>query len=121
MKCDIKWQATINGCDEKLLRFYLNSSLNTLPTGDNLKRWGQKVKGTCPLCGLPQTLKHILCNCSFTARQGRYKWRHNKVLQLLQDNISQLLLARKKLKAQTDDMPFINFVKAGESGKKKGM
>ena len=43
----------------------------------NKNRWyTQEVK--CVLCGSEGT--HILSGCKVTLRQGRYKWRHDKVL-----------------------------------------
>ena len=54
--------------------------LNTLPSLDNLKRWGKRVCDRCPFCRNTQTLHHILSNCSVALDQGRYTWRHNCVL-----------------------------------------
>ena len=53
---------------------------NTLPSLDNLKRWGKRVNDRCPFCGNIGTLAHVLSNCSTALTQGRYTWRHNSVL-----------------------------------------
>ena len=58
----------------------MNAGLNTLPTLDNLRRWGKRVNDRCPFCGNVQTLLHVLSNCSVSLDQGRYTWRHNSVL-----------------------------------------
>ena len=58
----------------------MNAGLNTLPTFDNLKRWGKRVNDRCPFCGNVQTLLHVLSNCGISLDQGRYTWRHNSVL-----------------------------------------
>ena len=39
-----------------VLKFAMNAGLNTLPTFDNLKRWGKRVNDRCPFCGNIQTL-----------------------------------------------------------------
>ena len=58
----------------------MNAGLNTLPTLDNLKRWGKRVNDRCPFCGNIQTLLHVLSNCSVSLNQGRYTWGHDSVL-----------------------------------------
>ena len=58
----------------------INAGLNTLPSLDNLKRWGKRVSDRCPFCGNTQTLLHILSNCPVALDQGRYTWLHNSVL-----------------------------------------
>ena len=63
-----------------VLRFAINAGINTLPTHDNLKRWGKRVNDRCPFCGNIQTLLHVLSNCNTALDQGRYTWRHNSVL-----------------------------------------
>ena len=62
------------------MKFAINAGLNTLPSLDNLKRWGKRVCDRCPFCGNTQTLLHILSNCQVSLDQGRYTWRHNSVL-----------------------------------------
>lgn len=58
----------------------MNAGLNTLPTFDNLKRWGKRVCDRCPFCGNIQTLAHTPSNCSVALDQGRFTWRHDSVL-----------------------------------------
>ncbi|GFN86204.1 reverse transcriptase [Plakobranchus ocellatus] len=36
---------------------------------------------TCPLCQGRQTTEHVLSSCKVALSQGRYTWRHNRVLQ----------------------------------------
>ena len=52
----------------------------TLPSLDNLKRWGKRVCDRCSFCGNTGTLAHILSNCNTALTQGRYTWRHKSVL-----------------------------------------
>ena len=63
-----------------VLKFALNAGVNTLPSLDNLKRWGKRVSDRCPFCGNVETLAHIFSNCSSALNQGRLTWRHNSVL-----------------------------------------
>ena len=70
-----------------VLKFAINAGINTLPTFDNLKRWGKRVNDRCPFCGNIQTLLHVLSNCNSSLDQGRYTWRHNSVLQCIVDTV----------------------------------
>ena len=70
MNDDITWQQLLNHRSENLTKFHLNATLNTLPTQDNLTRWGNEVLGNCKLCNHPGNLKHILCVCSFSLNQA---------------------------------------------------
>ena len=70
----------------------MKAGLNTLPTFDNLKRWGKRVCNRCPFCGNIQTLAHVLSNCSVALDQGRLTWRHNSVLSSIIACIRPILL-----------------------------
>ena len=63
-----------------VLKFAINAGMVTLPSFDNLRRWGKRVSDRCPFCNNIQTLAHILSNCSVSLDQGRYTWRHDSVL-----------------------------------------
>ena len=62
------------------MKFAINAGINTLPTYDNLKRWGKRVNDRCPFCGNIQTLAHVLSNCSSALDQGRFTWHHDSIL-----------------------------------------
>ena len=79
-KENITWKSIIYNIPRGVLSFALNSTTNTLPTPDNLRRWGKRVVSVCPLCSNQGTLEHILNFCSVALTQGRYTWRHNTVL-----------------------------------------
>ena len=74
-----------------MLKFAINAGINTLPTLDNLKRWGKRVNDRCPFCGNIETLLHVLNNCSVSLDQGRYTWRHNSVLSTIIDIVNPVL------------------------------
>ena len=76
----ITWKSYMWDIPQGVLKFALNAGVNTLPSLDNLKRWGKRVSDRCPFCGNIETLAHILSNCSSALNQGRFTWRHNSVL-----------------------------------------
>ena len=52
MHSDLSWRRLIHGLDDGELQFNLRAISNTLPTPDNLRRWGQnELDPACPLCG----------------------------------------------------------------------
>ena len=40
MNMDFSWNKLLHGTSDGVLRFMLSSATNTLPTPDNLRRWG---------------------------------------------------------------------------------
>ena len=87
---DIRWQSLLYGGTGRDLKFLLASALDVLPTGANLRRWGNSVvDDSCVLCRRPSTtLRHILSACASSLKQGRYTWRHDNVLQVLAEHVS---------------------------------
>ena len=57
-------------------------------------------------------MAHILSGCKTALQQGRYRWRHDKVLQTLADILE--TERRKKRPDLRHEKPAIQFVKAGE-------
>ena len=70
------------------ISFLIRSVYDLLPSNANLVRWGKKEDPTCPLCQGRQTTDHVLSSCKIALSQGRYIWRHNRVLQDLATIIS---------------------------------
>ncbi|GFN99518.1 reverse transcriptase [Plakobranchus ocellatus] len=70
------------------ISFLIRSDYDLLPSNANLVRWGKKDDPTCPLCQGRQTTEHVLSSCKVALSQGRYTWRHNRVLQELASVIS---------------------------------
>ena len=75
----ITWRSYLWDVPRGVLKFAINAGLNTLPSLDNLKRWGKRVSNGCPFCGNTQTLLHILFHCQVSLDQGCFTWRHNSV------------------------------------------
>ena len=76
----ITWRSYLWDIPRGVLKSAINAGLNTLPSLDNLKRWGKRVSDRCSFCGNTQTLLHVLSNCRVALEQGRYTWRHDSVL-----------------------------------------
>ena len=70
------------------ISFLIRSVYDLLPSNANLVRWGKKEDPTCSLCQGRQTTEHVLSSCKIALSQGRYTWRHNRVLQELAAIIS---------------------------------
>lgn len=95
------------------ISFLLRAVYDTLPTPVNLHRWGMREDPLCGLCGGKGTMAHILAGCKIALTQGRYRWRHDKVLAVLADILEQE--RRKKQPARV--RPLLNtvaFVKEGQ-------
>src|SRR3984885_11851233 len=67
------------------LSYIIRSMYDLLPSAANLVKWGKTNDDKCPLCQEKQTLEHVLSACKVSLAQGRYTWRHNKVLYELPD------------------------------------
>ena len=72
--------------------FARKALIRCLLTNANLHRWLRTKSPACPQCGQPETQTHVLNNCSPSAVQGRYTWRHNAVLKLISTHITPHLL-----------------------------
>ncbi|GFN73709.1 polyprotein [Plakobranchus ocellatus] len=70
------------------ISFFIRYVYDLLPSNANLVRWGKKDDPTCPLCQGRQTREHVMSSCKVALSQGRYTWRHNRVLQELASVIS---------------------------------
>ncbi|GFN86663.1 reverse transcriptase [Plakobranchus ocellatus] len=70
------------------ISFLIRSVYDLLPSNANLVRWGKKDDPACPLCQGRQITEHVLSSCKVALSQGRYTWRHNRVLQELVSVIS---------------------------------
>ena len=76
----LTWRSYLWDIPQGVLKFAINAGINTLPSADNLKRWGKRTSDRCGFCGNVQTLAHILACCSTALEQGRFTWRHDSVL-----------------------------------------
>ena len=47
---NLTWKGFLWGVPRGVARFAINAGLNTLPTADNLKRWGKRTSDLCQVC-----------------------------------------------------------------------
>ena len=83
------------------LKFLLNSSIDTLPTAANLKRWKKSCLDLCKLCKWRQTTEHILNACPVALDTGRYTWRHNCVINYIVNSVDQKFTVYSDLPGHT--------------------
>ena len=69
------------------------------------------------LCGKNGTLNHILAGCKVALNQGRYKWRHDRVLKELAAAIQGNIVINEGI--EEEDKRTMIFIKAGEKGEAK--
>ena len=98
----VAWRSYLYDVSRGKLKFAINAGLNTLPSMDNLKRWGKRVSDRCAFCGNTQTLAHILSNCNVALDQGRFTWRHDSVLRTIIEVISPSLSSGMRLFSDMD-------------------
>ena len=75
------WKQAMDSLPEHVFNFARNAMMNQLPTFHNLKIWNCSPTNLCPRCGLDQTNKHVLSNCSSPDALARYTDRHNNILE----------------------------------------
>jgi hypothetical protein len=82
----------------------VNSSIDTLPTFTNLRRWGKCTSVNCQLCGnmVKQTLFHVLVHCKHTLDQGRLTWRHDSVLNHIAGCLKSALVGKSTVELYCD-------------------
>ncbi|KAL7372628.1 hypothetical protein ABVT39_019614 [Epinephelus coioides] len=76
------------------LSFMIRATYDTLPRPQNLLLW-YGTEETCHLCSSSNpSLQHILSGCKAALTQGRFRWRHDRVLRKLAE-----ILEARRLKA----------------------
>ena len=94
------------------LSFLVGSVHDTLPSQVNLARWRRVEDPACRLCGdRRESLDHVLAGCSIALGDGRYRFRHDRVLSSLRDGILEQVERVKSLPASKPAA--ISFVCAG--------
>ena len=117
LKYDLSWHALFNMGDS-LVGFMLSAVYGTLITPSLASKWDENEDGKCKLCeDALGSLKHILSGCIVALHQGRYTWRHNKVLRQISQQVifhceNRVNNPRRPL-AQKSPVGNINFVAAG--------
>ena len=80
---DRQWRSTMWSLPPTIQQFATKAAMDVLPTRANLLRWKVGCDSACQLCGVKETLNHVLNSCSHLLNAGAYTWRHNSILQHL--------------------------------------
>ena len=110
---DLKWKDLIFLKNPKIFSHYLNASISSLPTPSRLHLWGYSPSPFCSLCNDNKkgTLMHIFSNCKVALLQGRYSWRHDSVLKVMEPTLLKHIKTHNDNKTHSPAKPFIKFVK----------
>ena len=81
------WVEAVQSLPSAQLKFALNAASDSLPHNANLALWkkGEQISAACRLCGIRQSLCHILNNCEVALQLRRYNSRHDEVLSVILD------------------------------------
>src|SRR6266516_3078241 len=77
------WKQTMDSLPEHVFNFARKAMVSLLPTLPTLKLWNRPPTNLCPKCGMDQTNKHVLSNCSSPDALAQYTDRHNQILELM--------------------------------------
>lgn len=104
---DQNWNSIVYNLPRGVLKFVLNSILDTNPTNANLARWGKRINSRCALCGSYETLLHTLNACKKSLDQGKFTWRHDNILSFVYEHIVKNLTAPSQFSIIVDlpDIP----------------
>ena len=95
------------------LSFIIRSTYDLLPSKANLVKWGKEEDPSCPLCQKRQSMEHVLSSCKVALADGRYTWRHNRVL----EEVALSIFSNLEPEAASETAPAKVF--CSEGGKKK--
>ncbi|KAL5247864.1 hypothetical protein ACHWQZ_G019680 [Mnemiopsis leidyi] len=85
---DLSWNSLFKMGDY-MVGFILRAVYGTLVTPSLAAKWDEAKDGMCRLCRTERgTLQHILSGCKVALEQGRYTWRHDKVLNQIQSQVA---------------------------------
>jgi hypothetical protein len=87
-----------------VLKFAVNSSIDTLPTFTNLRRWGKSASVNSQLCRnmANQMLFYVLVHCKNSLDQGRLTWRHNSILNQIAGCLKSALVDKSTVELHCD-------------------
>ena len=103
---------------DSLVGFALRIVYGTVITPASKSKWDESEDGNCKLCETNRgTIQHILSGCPVSLQQGRYTWRHDKVLKQIFEQVSYHIKNRvnnPKRSTRANDIT-INFVASGKN------
>ena len=77
------WKQVMDSMPQHVHNFARKAMQNQLPTLHNRMIWKLSTSGACPRCGVDETNKHVLSNCSHPDALSRYTDRHNHILEII--------------------------------------
>ena len=77
------------------LRFQIQALYDLLPSPWNLHTWGKGDTPVCQLCGGKGSLQHLLSGCTRSLSEGRYRWRHDQVLKVIAEVVSEAIKSNR--------------------------
>ena len=112
---DFRWKSMFE-MGERMVGFILRAVYGTLVVPSLAMKWKEGEDGLCKLCGdAPGSIRHILSGCKVALGQGRYRWRHDKVLRQISDQVVFHCNQRANNPSRnTKKRKGIEFVKEGE-------
>ena len=75
------WSASQSNLPKNIFNFTVRYINNSLPTRQNLIRWGLSPTSDCSKCLAPETLLHVVAGCQ--SYLERFTWRHDSILHFL--------------------------------------
>ena len=85
---DLSWNNMFK-LGDSLVGFALSVVYGTVITPAMKSNWDADEDGNCKLCETRRgTIQHILSGCPVALQQGRYTWRHDKVLKQIHEQVS---------------------------------
>ncbi len=88
---DFTWKTDLQNLPHRVAKFLINSPVNTVPTTDNLVRWGKYIAQSCDQCGNWENMADVLLGCPVALDQGHFTWRHHSVLSQVERFINQTI------------------------------
>lgn len=99
------------------LSFIVRSMYDLLPSATNLVKWGKTDDARCPICDGRQTLEHVLSSCRTAFGQGRFTWRHNRVLNELAATVDRARMRANNNVHATKSITY--FLRSGQTSRSK--
>ena len=75
------WSVSQSNLPKNIFNFTVRYINNSLPTRQNLARWGISPTPDCSQCLTPETLLHVVAGCQ--SYLERFTWRHDSILNFL--------------------------------------
>ena len=79
------WCASQSKLPTNIFNFTVRYINNSLPTRQNLARWGITPSSDCSYCLAPETLLHVVAGCQ--SYLERFTWRHDSILNFIATNL----------------------------------